>query len=199
MLHQRVNEADSETRGDLHIARGLRLRSLRLGLTGIADVVEFHRVDDHTCGVGLPNRPGCWQPFPFEYKKGRPKPSDWDRTPLCAQALCLEEMLETTVPHGAIFYGKPRRRDEVVFESSLREQGRLAWKSAAEACLCIIQGRHKKPRQMAGSRADRCHPSTCWRSLRAAWRESPGHSARRPAPSGRRRPTSGSSSRPPAS
>ncbi len=63
---------------------------------------------------------GCWQPFPVEYKRGRPKKDDSDRVQLCAQAMCLEEMLDRMVPAGALFYGKEKRRIEVVFDQSLR-------------------------------------------------------------------------------
>ena len=45
VMHERVHNADSETRGDVRTARGLWLRSKRLGLVGVADVVEFRRVD----------------------------------------------------------------------------------------------------------------------------------------------------------
>lgn len=83
--------------------RGLALESRRLRLTGRADVVEF--------------RP---EPFPVEYKRGKRKPNDCDLVQLCAQALCLEEMLATTIPSGAIFYGEPRRRLEVAFSPELR-------------------------------------------------------------------------------
>jgi len=79
------------------------LRSERLRLTGRADIVEF--------------RP---EPFPVEYKRGKSKPNDCDTVQLCAQALCLEEMLATAIARGAIFYGNPRRRQEVVFTPELR-------------------------------------------------------------------------------
>jgi CRISPR-associated exonuclease Cas4 len=79
------------------------LRSERLRLTGRADVVEF--------------RP---EPYPVEYKRGKSKPTDCDTVQLCAQALCLEEMLATVIARGAIFYGNPRRRQEVVFTPELR-------------------------------------------------------------------------------
>jgi len=59
-------------------------------------------------------------PFPIEYKRGRPKSHDADRVQLCAQALCLEEMLAVLVPAGALFYGKTRRRQDVAFDSPLR-------------------------------------------------------------------------------
>jgi CRISPR-associated exonuclease Cas4 len=87
----------------LRTVRSLPLSSRRLGLTGRADVVEF--------------RP---EPFPAEYKRGRRKPDDCDIVQLCAQALCLEEMLGQPVLRGAIFYGDPRRRLEVEFSPQLR-------------------------------------------------------------------------------
>lgn len=118
-LHERVHEAGSEARGDVRIARGVRLRSLALGLTGVADVVEFNRADQ---GVRLPEIEGIWMPFPVEYKRGRPKPEPWDEVQLCAQALCLEEMLATSIAAGALFYGTTHRRQEVSFDSTLRGQ-----------------------------------------------------------------------------
>jgi len=85
-LHDRAHDAGSESRPGLRIARGLRLRSLRLGLSGQADVVEFRAAPS---GVSLPAENGLWQPFPVEYKRGRPKPDHCDHVQLCAQALCL--------------------------------------------------------------------------------------------------------------
>lgn len=110
-LHERVHGAESEARSDMRIVRGLRLRSLRLGLSGQSDVVEFRRTAD-----------GTERAFPVEYKRGRPKPTRCDEVQVCAQALCLEEMLGLTVEAGAIFYGQPRRRLDVVFDSALRAE-----------------------------------------------------------------------------
>lgn len=123
-LHRTTDAGQGESRGDVRVARGLRLRSLHLGLVGRADVVEFRRVDPDQgdLGVELAGTPGRFLPFPVEYKRGRPK---WthraDEVQLCAQALCLEEMLETHVPEGALFYGKTRHRLAVRFEGDLRE------------------------------------------------------------------------------
>ena len=111
VLHNRVHERGHETRGRVRTACGLRLRSLRLGLTGQADVVEFHRQDS-----------GAWQPFPVEYKRGKPKRDACDLVQLCAQAFCLEEMLGTPVEHGALFYGETRHRLDVEFDMELRAQ-----------------------------------------------------------------------------
>jgi CRISPR-associated exonuclease Cas4 len=133
IMHDRAHEPGIESRGDVRISRGLRLRSLRLGLSGIADVVEFHRCgrrDDVEVtaegalsnGVCLPGVLGLWFPFPVEYKRGRPKSGPIDEIQLCAQALCLEEMVDVSVPIAALFYGKPARRFEVVLTTSLRKE-----------------------------------------------------------------------------
>ena len=85
------------------------LRSFRLGVIGKADSVEFHRTPD-----------GKNTPYPVEYKRGRKKSEPWDKVQLCAQAICLEEMLGISVPEGALFYGKNRRRERVTFDDTLR-------------------------------------------------------------------------------
>jgi CRISPR-associated exonuclease Cas4 len=124
ILHERAHEEGSEAVGDVRIARGLRLRSLRLGLVGVADVVEFHRVDNPglKTSVNLAGVRGRWQPFIVEYKRGLPKLDRTDEVQLCAQAMCLEEMLDIEILESAFFYGRPRRRDVVNLGSSLREE-----------------------------------------------------------------------------
>ena len=121
-IHQRTHESGprSELRGDLLISRDLALRSFRLGLSGRADVVEFRRVAQG--GVILPEVEGLWFPFPVEYKRGRPKKKHCDEVQLCAQAMCLEEMIGIAVPEGALFYGATRRRFRVVFDAGLRAE-----------------------------------------------------------------------------
>jgi len=119
ILHERVHEAGTEARPGVVIARGLHLRSLGLGLTGQADVVEFH---GSAAGVELPGRKGWWRPFPVEYKRGKPKADSCDEVQLCAQTLCLEEMFGTVIDSGALFYGVSRRRTEVQFNAVLRKR-----------------------------------------------------------------------------
>lgn len=104
LLHEAAHQGGKESRPGVRICRGLRLRSLRLGLSGQADIVEFH--DRH--------------PFPVEYKRGKPKADLSDSIQLCAQAICLEEMLDLAIPSGALFYGTTRRRLDVVFDETLR-------------------------------------------------------------------------------
>lgn len=110
IMHERVHTEERASKGKIRIEYSMSLRSLRLGLIGKADVVEFHRHAD-----------GSWQPFPVEYKRGKPKKNNCDKVQLCAQALCLEEMLDIEVPDGALFYGKTRRRLDVIFDTRLRK------------------------------------------------------------------------------
>jgi CRISPR-associated exonuclease Cas4 len=125
ILHERVHEQGTESRPGVVIARGLHVRSLQMGLSGVADVVEFHRED--TGGVQLPEREGWWRPFPVEYKRGRPKADSCDAVQLCAQAMCLEEMFGSVIKSGALFYGMSRRRTEIRFDDHLRRRtGELA-------------------------------------------------------------------------
>jgi CRISPR-associated exonuclease Cas4 len=106
LRHQRVDRDEYEIRDGIRIEYSVPIHSRRLGLTGKADVVEFHHQ----------------QPYPVEHKRGRPKPDDCDLVQLCAQAFCLEEMMAIAIPEGAIFYGQPRRRLKVEFDERLREK-----------------------------------------------------------------------------
>lgn len=124
ILHERADKKGRESRGNIRIVRGLELCSLRLGLAGRADVVEFHQAaepwDASTTLIRLPNAAGKWKPFPVEYKRGKLKPGCCDEAQLCAQAICLEEMLNISIEEGALFYHSIRRRIDVLFDSQLR-------------------------------------------------------------------------------
>lgn len=109
VLHERVHTVAADSRRTVRVEYDMPLRSLRLGISGRADIVEMHRQHDKS-----------WLPFPVEYKRGRPKKDDSDRVQLCAQALCLEEMLNCTVPEGALYYGRKNRRTPVLFDDRLR-------------------------------------------------------------------------------
>lgn len=124
LMHTRAHdEKQRERRGDLLILRGLPVFSRSLGVSGQCDVVEF-RTDPE--GVPLRGADGLWQPYPVEYKRGKPKAHDADQMQLCAQAMCLEEMLCCAIPEGALFYGEPRRRTAVPFTEELRQAVRDA-------------------------------------------------------------------------
>ena len=118
LFHAVAHDSEkTEKRGDLLITRGLCIKSARLGLSGICDVVEFHRSED---GISLFSYDGLWQPYPVEYKKGLPKANEADELQLCAQAMCLEEMLVCHIPSGSLFYGENRRRKAVDFSEQMR-------------------------------------------------------------------------------
>ena len=119
LFHERAHDASlRERRGDTLVLRSLAVASPTLGLSGQCDVVEFRAAPE---GVPLAGEEGRWLPFPVEYKRGRPKPHQADELQLCAQAMCLEEMLCCSIPEGALFYGEPRRRTVVFFTPELRE------------------------------------------------------------------------------
>ncbi len=137
ILHDKVDSGENSIRAGRRIARSLPLRSLVLGLSGIADVVEF----------GL----GRSEVLPVEYKRGRSKAADWDRVQLCAQALCLEEMLGVEINQGALFYGKSKRRERVVFDEMLRSETC----DAAERLHRLIDARQTPP-AVYGAKCDAC-------------------------------------------
>lgn len=140
IMHDRVHDENRESRGSTRIEYGVPLRSLRLGLIGKADVVEYHRTDVSE-----------WQPYPVEYKRGKPKADHCDKVQLCAQAMCLEEMLGANIPKGAIFYGKTRHRLDVTFDESLRRETEEA---AKQAHTLIESGCTPKP--VYAKRCERC-------------------------------------------
>ena len=122
LMHERVHDQEfRESRGDRLTVRGLAIHSAQLGISGQCDAVELQRDPD---GISLRDREGLWQPYPVEYKRGKPKEDNADELQLCAQAMCLEEMLCCTVPEGALYYGEPRRRTVVLFTPELRQQVR---------------------------------------------------------------------------
>lgn len=137
ILHERADQPGASRRRGVRSVRSLPLRHLRLGLVGIADVVEF-RADA--------------PPHPVEYKRGRPKAHRADEVQLCAQALCLEEALNVSIPDGSLYYGAERRRTVVTFDAELRA---LSERVATEAAEMIRAGRTPPP-EYRPKLCDRC-------------------------------------------
>lgn len=122
LLHERAHSTESESRPGVLTRRSLPLRSLRLGLSGTADVVEFLPCAADEPGMVLPRRKGRWRPLPVEYKRTRDRHGESAyRIQLCAQAICLEEMLSVPVAEGAVFDGRSKRREAVAFTPELRD------------------------------------------------------------------------------
>ena len=113
-MHERVDDGKTSYRSGVRVTRSELLRSAILGVSGVADVVEWHKQNNHE------------EPFPVEYKRGKPKQHDADKIQLCAQAICLEEMLSLHIPSGALFYGQTKRRLDVDFDNALRKKTILA-------------------------------------------------------------------------
>lgn len=120
ILHERAHDKFfTEKRGDVLISRGMAIFSRSLGFSGECDIVEFHS-SKH--GVSIFGRDGQYLPIPIEYKRGIPKENDADILQLCAQAICLEEMLLCNVDVGYLFYGQTNRRLEVQITEQLRNR-----------------------------------------------------------------------------
>ncbi len=120
IMHENAHDKEfTEKRKNVVITRGMPVFSRTLGVRGDCDVVEFHRSDD---GIPLKSYDGSYQPVPIEYKRGKPKDHDADALQLCAQAMCLEEMLVCHVPKGFLYYGEIRRRIEILFDKELRKK-----------------------------------------------------------------------------
>lgn len=148
LLHERVDQPQVERRRGVRTVTAMPLLEPTLGLVGVADLVEFHAMDQGE------------RAFPVEYKRGCPKAHRADEVQLCAQALCLEAMLGVSVTAGALFYGKTRRRQEVVFDAALRDLTRTV---ITEAAAMLRTGRtpgavYQARRCDACSLLDLCQP-----------------------------------------
>jgi CRISPR-associated exonuclease Cas4 len=118
LLHKRTDDPFfTEIRKGVVTARAVPIASYRLGLVGVCDVVEFSESPD---GVKLPGQAGLYLPAPVEYKRGREKRDPCDEAQLCAQAMCLEEMLAVSIPAGFLYYGETRHRVPVELTGELR-------------------------------------------------------------------------------
>lgn len=125
LLHTHAHDTTlRERRGNTLILRSVSVVSHTLGISGQCDVVEFHADSN---GVPIHGETGLWLADPVEYKHGSPKEHNADEMQLCAQAMCLEEMLCCTIPEGALYYGQTRHRVRVPFTDPLRD--------AVKSCL----------------------------------------------------------------
>lgn len=140
VLHQRTDQAQTERRRGVRTVTAMPLIHVGLGIAGVADVVEFHADE---AGERV---------FPVEYKRGRPKPHRADEVQLCAQALCLEHMLDRPVEEGALFYGQTRRRKSVRFDEALRKITR----DTIEATRALIESGRTPGAVYDARRCDAC-------------------------------------------
>ena len=160
ILHERVDSGVAEQRKGTRYERGVMLKSQRYQLTGKMDLLEIEQGD--------PPRY-----LPVEYKRGKPKTEDWDRIQVCAQALCIEEMRDTSVTEGAIWYWEVRRRETIQIDDVLR----AAAVAAIEGAHAVLTSGKTPPptdhlkRCRACSLADLCEPDTFRRDHSSAYVE----------------------------
>lgn len=171
VLHERVDTGGQETRGDLRVLRAVPLLSRRLGIHGVADVVEATRAAiDHPDACALPGLPGMWRLEPVEYKRGSPKPTACDTVQLCAQAICLEEQFGARIASASLFYFKTRRRLAVPLDAHLRR----TTEDACSAIASMMATGHIPPpvndyRCSACSLAPVCQPRLSVRTSASRW------------------------------
>lgn len=157
LFHERVDLAGYSSGRGVRSERAVRLVSRRLGIYGVADVVEYGRDGSVT---------------PVEYKVGKPKVEDWDRLQVTAQAMCLEEMEGVHVAVGALFYGETRRRECLAIDETLR--GRVE-QLASKMHGLFDSG--KTPRAVASQKCRRCSlkddcaPETTGLDAQVYWRD----------------------------
>lgn len=122
-LHRNADQPFTrEKRGDKLIVRAMPVRSERLKITGICDVVEFIRNDS---GVEINGAEGRYIAYPVEYKRGKPKMNDEDILQLAAQALCMEEMLLCNIDTGYMYYNEIKHRVEVPLTAAIKNKVKL--------------------------------------------------------------------------
>lgn len=155
LKHQRVDDYEIyERRRNVITIRSLPVKSHKLGIIGKCDLVELIKADD---GIYIPKYEGRYSVFPVEYKRGKPKTDFSDKLQLLAQSLCLEEMLETSILKGFIFYFETRRREEVIFSNEMRA---MLYRSIEEMHSYMEQG--FTPKVRAKSRCKSCSlKNTC--------------------------------------
>lgn len=119
--HKRVHTSRIERRGDHLQLFEYDVFSRELNVGGKCDCIEAERDES---GCLIPAVDFRVRLYPVEYKNGRLRDEAEYALQLCAQAMCLEEMYQATIPEGAIFYISSHRRMAVPFTDALREQVR---------------------------------------------------------------------------
>lgn len=161
-LHRHVdNPFEMGRHGDIVHLNAVSVVSYRLGLYGVADLLELHQADGASNTIRVLKYPGDWLVCPIEYKHGRPKENDCDEVQLCAQAMCLEEMYGIRIDQGALYYLQTRRRTTVPFSDNLR-QAVMAYADAMHEVFeqgKVPEGKYL-PRCKSCSMSDHCMADT---------------------------------------
>lgn len=135
-LHERADQPTTRSERGVRVERALPIWNDRLGLVGQADVVEW-RQD---------------QPYPVEYKSGKPKNTRHGAYQLCAQALCLEEMTGKDIPEGGLFFFETKERIPIALTSDFRSEVL----EAVELVRQILRDTNNLPPPVADNRCRNC-------------------------------------------
>ena len=106
-----------ERRGDSAKLYEFPVFSKAMGVSGKCDCIE---AEASAQGCMIPALDFPVRLYPVEYKHGKLRAEQEYEVQLCAQAMCLEEMFQTQIPEGAIYYITPHRRYPVSFTAELR-------------------------------------------------------------------------------
>lgn len=148
-MHENThNPFYKEKRGEVISVRAMKIFSKKLGVSGECDLVEFHA---DSRGIPLNGRKGLYRVVPVEYKRGAPKSHDADELQLTAQAMCLEEMLQTEISQGYLFYGETKHRSEVEFSETLRGKVKAFLEEMHQ-----YYNRNYTPKVKAGTKCKQC-------------------------------------------
>jgi CRISPR-associated exonuclease Cas4 len=142
VLHEQADKPGAQSRRGVRTVTAMPLSNAELGIAGVADVVEFHRLEDERAE----------RAYPVEYKRGKPKAHRADEVQLCAQAMCLEFMLKQSINEGALFYGKTRRRVVVPIDAELR----ALTISTIESVRSLVREGRTPPASYDARRCDSC-------------------------------------------
>ncbi|PSB01137.1 CRISPR-associated protein Cas4 [Merismopedia glauca] len=105
-LHERVHTLSQNDRGEVWQVRAIYLKSEKYNLIGKSDLVEVE----------------SGEVYPIEYKRGNKGEWNNDEMQVCAQALCLEEMMGKEIKIGYIYYAQSNQRQLVEINEDLRKQ-----------------------------------------------------------------------------
>lgn len=161
LVHERAHESSVEHRGDVITSRAMMVSSRELGVSGECDIVEFHKeATESDDAVFIPAYGGIYSVVPVEYKRGSPKINEVDALQLCAQAMCLEEMMSCHIGAGYIYYAEPRRRQYIEFTDGLRDEVRRILGEMHDFYRRGVTPRGKRTKSCnACSLSDLCLPS----------------------------------------
>ena len=146
--HTRVHAKRIERRGDRLQLFEYDVFSKELNTAGKCDCIEAER-DESGCIIPAAEFPV--RLYPVEYKNGKLRDEEEYELQLCAQAMCLEEMYQTTIPEGAILYISSHRRKTVVFTEELRNQVRETIRRLED-----IRRNYRIPSAVSGPKCKRC-------------------------------------------